>query len=101
MTDFLTDLYKLILKRKKELPQGSYTASLFKKGKDEILKKVEEESKELIAAAKNRKQREIIHESADLMFHLLLLLAYFNISLKEVIQELKIRNKKSQPADHI
>lgn len=97
MTDFLTELYNLILKRKEKRPEKSYTALLFNKGRDEIIRKVGEEATEVVIAAKNRNKKMITQETADLLFHLLVLLAQFNINFKEVIRELIIRNKKLKP----
>lgn len=91
---FLYDLEELLKSRKKELPKGSYTSKLFKKGIDKISQKLGEEAVELIIASKNKKQEEIVYESADLVYHLLVLLAEKEIPLDRVIQEMKIRSKK-------
>lgn len=91
---FLYDLEELLKSRKKELPKGSYTSKLFKKGIDKISQKLGEEAVELIIASKNKKQEEIIYEAADLVYHLLVLLAEKDIPLDSVIQEMKIRSKK-------
>jgi phosphoribosyl-ATP pyrophosphohydrolase len=71
----LDELYQTILSRKGASPQGSYTASLFEKGEDEILKKVGEESVEVILAAKAQGNQRLTEEVADLTYHLLVLLA--------------------------
>ena len=68
-------LYDLILSRKGEMPEGSYTTYLFEEGIDKILKKVGEESAEVIIASKNDADDELIYESADLVYHMLVLLA--------------------------
>jgi phosphoribosyl-ATP pyrophosphohydrolase len=91
---FLYDLEELLISRKNELPKGSYTTKLFKKGIDKISQKLGEEAVELVIASKNKKQEEVIYESADLIYHLLVLLAEKDIPLDRVIQELKIRSKK-------
>lgn len=91
---FLYDLEELLKSRKKELPKGSYTSKLFKKGIDKISQKLGEEAVELIIASKNKKHEETIYEAADLVYHLLVLLAEKDIPLDSVIQEMKIRSKK-------
>jgi len=92
---FLYDLEELLISRKNELPKGSYTTKLFKKGIDKISQKLGEEAVELVIASKNKKQEEVIYESADLIYHLLVLLAEKDIPLDRVIQELKIRVKNN------
>jgi len=92
---FLQKLEELIVKRKKELPDGSYTTKLFSEGSDRIIQKVGEESVEVIIAAKNKNKREIIYESADLLYHLLVLLCDSEIELAEVVDELFNRHSKS------
>jgi len=91
---FLYDLEELLLSRKADRPKGSYTTKLFKKGIDKISQKLGEEAVELIIASKNKNQEEVVYESADLIYHLLVLLAERDIPLDKVIQELKIRSKK-------
>lgn len=91
---FLYDLERLLMSRKTERPKGSYTTKLFKKGIDKISQKLGEEAVELIIASKNKNRKEVVYESADLIFHLLVLLAEKDISLDSVIHELKIRSKK-------
>ncbi len=92
--EFLYDLERLLITRKAELPKGSYTSKLFKKGIDKIAQKVGEEAVETIIASKNKKQSETIGESADLIFHLLVLLVEKEIPLDTVIQEMMVRSKK-------
>jgi len=89
----LTSLYSLIRERQRLMPPGSYTASLFEKGTDTILKKVGEESSELIVAAKGGERDEIVYEAADLFYHVGVLLAASEISLSEVYEELQNRWK--------
>lgn len=91
---FLYDLEALMQSRKQDMPKGSYTTKLFKKGIDKIAQKLGEEAVELVIASKNKDDEETIYESADLIYHLLVLLAEKNIPLDEVIRELKIRSKK-------
>lgn len=88
----LAELFKIIEQRKKASAEKSYVASLYAKGIDKILEKVEEESGELVEAAKDGKKKEIIHEVADLWFHTLVLLGQKNISLQEILNELQRRS---------
>ncbi|MFA4872986.1 MAG: bifunctional phosphoribosyl-AMP cyclohydrolase/phosphoribosyl-ATP diphosphatase HisIE [Patescibacteria group bacterium] len=92
-SDFLKELYDLIATRKKELPIRSYTTSLFNQGLGKILKKVKEESGEVIQAAKKESKTRLIEESADLVYHLWVLLAEKNISICDLLTELKRRRK--------
>ena len=87
----LDKLYALLLERKKNLPKDSYTAALFIKGEDAILKKLGEEACEVILAAKSGKKNEIIFEAADLLFHLLMLLGYHEIPPAHIFEELNRR----------
>ncbi|MBC1348218.1 phosphoribosyl-ATP diphosphatase [Listeria welshimeri] len=89
----LNDLYKEIKKRKEQPKEGSYTNYLFEKGLDKILKKVGEETTEVIIASKNNNQ-ELVNEVADLTYHLLVLLAEKNVSLSSVQAELERREGK-------
>lgn len=91
--EFLRDLENILKQRKRDLPQGSYTARLFQEGEDRILKKIIEEAGEVLLAIKSGQKEEIIHESADLIFHLLVALVEKDVSLEEVILELKKRHK--------
>jgi len=86
-------LYNLILERKKEMPEESYTTYLFREGIDKILKKVGEESAEVIIASKNEPRQELILESADLLYHMLVLLVEREISPAEIKAELVKRHK--------
>ncbi len=90
--DFLIQLEKILQDRKAKLPEKSYTAELFKTGLDRILKKVGEEAGEVIIAAKNNKEDEIIHEVADLLFHLQVLLVEKELSLQDIVDELESRH---------
>jgi phosphoribosyl-AMP cyclohydrolase / phosphoribosyl-ATP pyrophosphohydrolase len=91
---FLQELFNLIKERKKKKPQNSYTTSLFEKGLDEIVKKVGEESVEVIIAAKSQTNQRLIEESGDLLYHLLVLLAEKGVDLAEVMAELNQRHQK-------
>jgi phosphoribosyl-ATP pyrophosphohydrolase len=86
--DIIQSLYRVILDRKANPSENSYTASLMAKGIDKILKKVGEEASELIIAGKGGERQEIVHESADLIFHLLVLLVFHDIDPEEVYAEL-------------
>jgi phosphoribosyl-ATP pyrophosphohydrolase/phosphoribosyl-AMP cyclohydrolase len=93
----LNRLYALIEDRKESRPEGSYTAYLFNSGLDKILKKIAEESGEVIIASKNRSSREIISELADLFYHLLVLMVERDIKLSDVHGELDRRTGKAAP----
>ena len=84
-------LYQVILERKANPEENSYTASLMHKGLDKILKKLGEEATEVVIAAKGGKREEIICESADLIYHLLALLGYREIPVEDVYEELRRR----------
>lgn len=85
-------LYKLIEGRKTEKKEGSYTTYLFEKGLDKILKKVGEESTEVIIAAKAQDKPETIYEISDLLYHLMVLMVEAGISLEDVRAELASRH---------
>ncbi len=84
----LLDVYGVIQDRKTHPPEGSYVATLFAKGLDQILKKVAEESAEVLLAAKAGDRKQIVYEMADLWFHTLVLLAERGIRPEEIAQEL-------------
>ena len=88
----LEGLYDLLMDRKATLPEGSYTTYLFKKGLDKILKKVGEESTEVIIAGKAEDKAETIYEIADLPYHVLVLMAQMGISVEDVKKELASRH---------
>lgn len=85
-------LVDLIEGRKTEKKEGSYTTYLFEKGIDKILKKVGEESTEVIIAAKADEKRETIYEIADLTYHVLVLMIQMGISLEDIRSELASRH---------
>jgi phosphoribosyl-ATP pyrophosphohydrolase len=93
----LEDLYAIITKRKKELPKGSYVASLYRQGEDVILQKIGEEATEVILAAKGNNNQRIIEEIADLYFMTLVLMISRNISLEGIYRELGKRRKQKDP----
>ena len=90
----LTDLYQVVLGRKKEPQEGSYTCYLFDQGIDKICKKVGEESAETIIAAKNGAAEQTVGEVSDLIYHLMVLLAAQDIPLEDVLAELERRSRK-------
>ncbi|MHB8158860.1 MAG: bifunctional phosphoribosyl-AMP cyclohydrolase/phosphoribosyl-ATP diphosphatase HisIE [Desulfocucumaceae bacterium] len=90
----LSWLEEVVRERKKTLPLESYTTYLFSKGLDKILKKVGEEATEVVIAAKGGKKEELIYETSDLIYHLLVLLREQDIELPEIWQELNSRHAK-------
>jgi phosphoribosyl-ATP pyrophosphohydrolase/phosphoribosyl-AMP cyclohydrolase len=87
----LGELEEVIAAREAERPEGAYTTYLFEKGVDKILKKVGEETAEVIVAAKNRSPQELRYEAADLLYHLLVLLREQKLPLDQVLAELRSR----------
>lgn len=87
----LNKLAQLVEQRKQADPESSYVASLYQGGTDKIIKKLGEEATEVIIAAKGGDPSEIIHETADLWFHCLVLLAHNDIELQAVLDELQSR----------
>jgi phosphoribosyl-ATP pyrophosphohydrolase/phosphoribosyl-AMP cyclohydrolase len=85
------DVYDVILDRKKNSKQGSYTSYLFDKGIDKILKKLGEEATEIIIAAKNPDPEEMKYEISDFLYHLMVLMVERDMSWKDVINELTER----------
>ena len=85
-------LMELLEGRKREKPEGSYTTYLFEKGLDKILKKVGEESTEVIIAAKAQDKKETVYEIADLAYHVMVLMVEAGISLDDVRKELAGRH---------
>jgi len=90
--EFLGYLERLIAKRRKEMPEGSYTTRLFAKGLPEIAKKVGEEAVEVVLSASQEKLRSI-EESADLLYHLLVFLKQREVTLGDVMEELRSRSR--------
>ncbi len=88
----MESLYALLQDRKKTLPEGSYTTYLFQKGLDKILKKVGEESTEVIIAGKAQDQKETIYEIADLAYHVMVLIVEMGISVEDIRKELASRH---------
>ena len=89
----INELYDIILDRKTNPKDGSYTNYLFDNQEDKILKKVGEEAVEVIIAAKGQGKQRIIEEVSDLTYHTLVLLAANGITLKEIGEELEKRHQ--------
>jgi phosphoribosyl-ATP pyrophosphohydrolase len=89
--DILHRLSDTLASRRNADPEKSYTAKLFAGGPDSILKKIGEESAELIMAAKDGKRLNIVWESTDVIYHILVLLAFYGLSIEDVSQELRRR----------
>ena len=106
MTDTLQGLFEIILARKADPQEGSYTCYLFEKGLDKILKKCGEECAEVIIASKNGQNADTSEEICDLLYHLLVLMVEQGISLDQVQaileqRRLKLGNLKQQhQSDH-
>lgn len=94
--NFLIELWNTIKVRQKELPQNSYTASLFKDGIDAIVQKVGEEATEVVIAGKNKSKQRLVEESCDLLYHLLVLLVSKGVDLHQIGDELYKRRRNSQ-----
>ena len=92
--EVLRELYEIVCDRKRNPSEGSYTAYLFEKGLDKILKKVGEESAETIIAAKNDVPADTVGEISDLIYHLLVMMAEKEIPLEDVLAELEARSRK-------
>ena len=84
----LSELAQTLESRKNASPDSSYVASLYDKGLDEILKKIGEEATEVVIAAKSGEKAAIIHETADLWFHTLVMLAQQGLSPDDILSEL-------------
>lgn len=91
--DVIDELFAVIESRKNELPEGSYTTSLFthEKGENAVLEKLGEETTELILAAKDDDHEELAHEAADIVYHLLVLLSMKGMNLEDLRGELRKR----------
>jgi phosphoribosyl-ATP pyrophosphohydrolase len=89
--NILARLSEVLEQRKNADPDNSYVAGLYHKGLDSILKKIGEEATETVVAAKNADREQIIHETADLWFHTLVLLSHQGLSAADVLKELQRR----------
>ncbi len=90
----LAELFELIAARRRNAPPGSYTASLFAAGEDEIVKKVGEEAIEVVLAVKGQGDQRVIEEIGDLYYHSLVLLAARGLTLAQVEAELARRHQR-------
>ena len=91
--DFTLDtLYALLRSRKENLPENSYTTYLFQKGLDKILKKIGEECTEVVIAAKGGDRAETVYETADLCYHVLVMMVELGIQPEEIRRELASRH---------
>ena len=93
--DYIRNDYETILARREAKEEGSYTCYLFEQGLDKILKKVGEESAEMIIAAKNGKKDETVGEICDLIYHTIVMMVNENISVEDVEAVLKKRAEKA------
>jgi phosphoribosyl-ATP pyrophosphohydrolase/phosphoribosyl-AMP cyclohydrolase len=91
----LPRLQEVLYDRLENLPEGSYTTKLIKAGFDRIAQKFGEEAVEVLIALMNRDKKQIVYESADMLYHWLLALSYLGINVEEVLEELAKRFKKS------
>ena len=91
---FLSYLQDFIERRKREMPEGSYTTKLFTKGINKISQKVGEEAVETIIEATNGTQEQFLYESADLIYHLIVLLTEKGLRIEDLARELKARHKE-------
>jgi phosphoribosyl-ATP pyrophosphohydrolase len=89
--DVLHRLSETLASRRHADPASSYTAKLFADGPDSILKKIGEECAELIMAAKDGKRLNIVWESTDVIYHVLVLLAFYDMTIEDVSQEMRRR----------
>lgn len=90
---FLKYLQKFIEHRRVEMPEGSYTTSLFRRGTNRIAQKVGEEAVETVIEAIDGTERRLIYEASDLIYHLIVLLASRELSIEDLARELKKRHK--------
>lgn len=86
-------LAAVIRERQAQRPEGSYTTYLFEQGQDKILKKLGEETAEVVIASKNLERGPIVLEMADLVYHLMVLMAYHELSWDDIFGELEVRFK--------
>lgn len=93
MTDFIDQLFTILQDRKANPTPGSYTASLLAAGEDEIVKKIGEEAVEVILAAKGQGDQRVVEETADLVYHLLVLLVSRDLSWNDIRSELAQRHR--------
>jgi phosphoribosyl-ATP pyrophosphohydrolase len=93
MNDFMDELFATLRERKLNPTPNSYTASLLSAGEDEIVKKIGEEAVEIILAAKGQGDQRVVEETADLIYHLMVLLVSRDLSWDDIRAELKKRHR--------
>ncbi len=93
MNDELNELFQTLQDRKTDPQSGSYTNELLMTGEDEIVKKIGEEAIELILAAKGQGDQRLIEETADLIYHVLVLLIYRDLTWDDILSELAARHR--------
>lgn len=89
---FLTELQDFINKRHEEMPEGSYTTSLFKDGLNRMVQKVGEEALEAVIEATNGTNERLIYEASDMFYHLIVLLTSKGLRIENIAQELQVRH---------
>lgn len=87
----IDELYDLVQERKEKPKDGSYTNYLLEKGEDKICKKIGEESTEVVIAVKNNSRDEFVYETADLIYHLVVMMGKMNVEPEAIYEELKKR----------
>ena len=95
----LNALYEIITDRKNNPKPGSYTTYLFDKGIDKILKKIGEESTEVVIAGKSNEKQETVFEISDLVYHVMVLMAQMDITPDDIIKELAERHSRKSIND--
>ncbi|MCC6602340.1 MAG: phosphoribosyl-ATP diphosphatase [Anaerolineae bacterium] len=93
MNDFMDELFATLRERKLNPTPNSYTAGLLSAGEDEIVKKIGEEAVEIILAAKGQGDQRVVEETADLIYHLMVLLVSRDLSWDDIRAELKKRHR--------
>jgi len=91
---FIGRLQQIVSDRRKLMPENSYTTMLFNSGAGKIAKKLGEEAVEVVIEAVKGDKEQMIYEAGDLIYHLLVLLEYYNLSIKDIEEELVLRHKK-------
>lgn len=94
-TSFLSELQDFISTRYKEMPEGSYTTSLFKEGVNRMAQKVGEEAVEAVIEATNGTNERLVYECSDLIYHMIVLLTSKGLSINDVVKELETRHSPS------
>jgi phosphoribosyl-ATP pyrophosphohydrolase len=92
----IEQLFDIIQSRKKDMPKESYTRQLLEAGEDRILRKIGEESLEVILASKSEGNQRLVEEISDLIYHLLVLLAFKGLTLSDINAELEKRHQTTK-----